>query len=654
MIRIVLILSIFLLYTSCTVGQSALYSTSNKKAIKYYEKALKCFNTIDPVSAKADLEGAEQYLGKSLQKDSMFSEAYGLFSQVFLEKGDMDNAILNKEKMINSSPYVDIIEYCFLAGMQMAIGDYSSCLKNAKTYKSSPLAKERYLVNVDRMINNCVFALNVDTLPYDIVNLGPGVNTSMPEYFPSITADDSTLLFTRKIEDSRAPMGSKQEEIFVANKTKNGWVNSHLISENINSKYNEGAPTFSTDGQYIIFVGCETGARGDYDYGDGRKGYGSCDLFYSQNNGGVWTKPVNLGPPINTRHWETQPSFSSDGKTLYFVRGLTLNGQRRNPDDQDIFVSTITDEGTWSKPVRLSNTINTPYREESVQIHPDGRTLYFASNGHPGMGGLDIFKSVKQSDGTWSKPENLGYPINTFRNENSILISSNGVWGYISVNKPGGFGSLDLYQFKLDPKFKPLPITFVKGIAFDAETKIPLPAIFQLTEVVSGEIISTQNANPGNGEFLITLPNNVDLAFHAECNGYNLVSENFSMDKLRKTEDGLVLDVPMNRIKKGSIFILENIFFDFDKRDLLTSSITELNKLYEMLTKNPDIKIEIGGHTDNDGEEKYNLELSEKRAKSVVDWLVNVGIDVNRLSFKGYGEKYPIVENSSAENKAKK
>ena len=145
----------------------------------------------------------------------------------------------------------------------------------------------------------------------------------------------------------------------------------------------------------------------------------------------------------------------------------------------------------------------------------------------------------------------------------------------------------------------------------------------------------------------------MDLAFHAECNGYNLVSENFSLDKLRKTDDGLVLDVPMNRIKKGSIFILENIFFDFDKWDLLTSSITELNKLYEMLTKNPDIKIEIGGHTDNDGKDEYNLELSENRAKSVVGWLVNKGVDANRLSYKGYGEKYPIDENSSAENKAK-
>ena len=180
------------------------------------------------------------------------------------------------------------------------------------------------------MVENCVFALNAiaNQGTFSPVNLGEGVNTTNPEYFPSVTADDSTLLFTRMIEDSRAPMGTRQEDIFVSKKWKGDWSNGISISENINSAYNEGAPTFSSDGQYIIFVGCETGAKGDYEYGSGRKGYGSCDLFYSQKIGKKWSSPVNLGPPINTKHWETQPSFSSDGKTLYFIRGLTKDRQR--------------------------------------------------------------------------------------------------------------------------------------------------------------------------------------------------------------------------------------------------------------------------------------------------------------------------------------
>ena len=195
------------------------------------------------------------------------------------------------------------------------------------------------------------------------------------------------------------------------------------------------------------------GAKGDYEYGNGRKGYGSCDLFYSQNNGQKWSNPVNLGPPINSKHWETQPSFSSDGKTLYFVRGMTYNRERRNPNNQDIYFSTILDDGTWSKPKKISSNINTPYREESVQIHPDGKTLYFASNGHPGMGGLDIYMSRMQEDESWSNPVNLGYPLNSFMDENSILISPNGDLGYFSSDREGGYGSLDLYSFKVNAFF---------------------------------------------------------------------------------------------------------------------------------------------------------------------------------------------------------
>jgi hypothetical protein len=283
---------------------------------------------------------------------------------------------------------------------------------------------KRFMIKINRMIQNSLFALNAIKNPVNFkpINLGPSINSELPEYFPSITADDSTFLFTRRVNDISVSMG-RQEDIFVSKRDENNdWSNSTLISDVINSDFNEGAPTFSSDGQYIIFVGCETGAKGDYEYGNGRKGYGSCDLFYSQNNGQKWSNPVNLGPPINSKHWETQPSFSSDGKTLYFVRGMTYNRERRNPNNQDIYFSTILDDGTWSKPKKISSKINTPYREESVQIHPDGKTLYFASNGHPGMGGLDIYMSRMQEDESWSNPVNLGYPLNSFMDENSILI----------------------------------------------------------------------------------------------------------------------------------------------------------------------------------------------------------------------------------------
>ena len=648
---ILFVISFFLL--NPFYGQSALYSSYNKKAIKLYEKAIECYQDISPFSGRGNLKGAEEYLLKSLAKDSTFSEAYILLSQVKVKMGDINSAIFYKEKMMTANPIIPLVEYFYLAGMHMAIGSYEKCLKNAVRYKNSPLADKRYIRRIDKMIENCEFAIEAIKNPvdFDPINLGSSINSELPEYFPSITADDSTFLFTRRVNDLSAP-GGRQEEIFVSKKTpNNNWSNSSLVSNAINSKYNEGAPTFSPDGQYIIFVGCETGAKGDYEYGDDRKGYGSCDLFYSQNNGTNWSKPVNLGSKINTKHWETQPSFSSDGKTLYFIRGMTYDRQRRNPDNQDIYVTTISEDGQWTKPEKLPPNINSPHREESVQIHPDGKTLYFSSNGHPGMGGMDLYMSRKLDDNTWSDPINLGYPLNTFKNDISILISPKGDKGYFSSDREGGYGDLDLYSFNVDKKFKPLPITFIKGKIIDAESKLPLFAFFQLTDLKKGNIISQMQSKLENGEFLITVPKNIDFALHAEKEGYMFYSRNIYRDSLSLSKDGFLI-IELEKVKPGT-FILENIFFEKSKSSLKKSSLVELNKVLKLMQINPDLKIQISGHTDSDGDDDFNLELSINRAKSVVNWLIENSIDKNRLSFKGYGETRPIEENNSIANKAK-
>lgn len=650
--RLILFVILFFLLNSYS-SQSALYSSYNKKAIKLYEKAIECYQDISPLNGRGNLKGAEEYLLKSLAKDSTFSEAYILLSQVKVKMGDINSAIFYKEKMMTLNPIIPLVEYFYLAGMHMAIGSYEKCLKNAVRYKNSPLADQRYIGRIDKMIENCEFAIEAIKNPvdFDPINLGSSINSELPEYFPSITADDSTFLFTRRVNDLSAP-GGRQEEIFVSKKTpNNNWSNSSLVSNAINSKYNEGAPTFSPDGQYIIFVGCETGAKGDYEYGDDRKGYGSCDLFYSQNNGTNWSKPVNLGSKINSKHWETQPSFSSDGKTLYFIRGMTYDRQRRNPDNQDIYVTTITEDGQWSKPEKLPPNINSPHREESVQIHPDGKTLYFSSNGHPGMGGMDLYMSRKLDDNTWSDPINLGYPLNTYKNDISILISPKGDKGYFSSDREGGYGDLDLYSFNVDKKFKPLPITFIKGKIIDAESKLPLFAFFQLTDLKKGNIISQMQSKLGNGEFLITVPKNIDFALHAEKEGYMFYSRNIYRDNLSLSKDGFLI-IELEKVKPGT-FILENIFFEKSKSSLKKSSLVELNKVLKLMQINPDLKIQISGHTDSDGDDDFNLELSINRAKSVVNWLIENNIDQNRLSFKGYGETRPIEENNSIANKAK-
>ena len=484
------------------------------------------------------------------------------------------------------------------------------------------------------------------------VNLGPNVNTERPEYFPSLTADDQTLLFTRDVIDANAVGAGHQEDIWFSQKNGGQWNLSNPISNSVNSIYNEGAPTFSADGKYVIFVGCEFGERGDFEYGEGRTGKGSCDLFASEKEGSNWSKPFNMGAPINTGNWESQPSFSSDGKTLYFIRGKVRYKQRRNPGEQDIYMTQIQDDGTWSLPKKLSDKINTPGREESVQIHPDGQTLYFSSDGHPGMGSLDIYLSRLDEAGEWGKPENMGYPINTFKEENSTLVSSSGEFAYFASNRDGGEGSLDLYSFVIPESKRPIKTTFMKGKVYDVETKKPLAADFQLIDLKTGFMSKRAVANRGNGEFIVALPINKDFALIAEHDGYFFYSENYSIDKLVKNEDGFLVDVPMRPIKKGAPFVLENIFFDTDKSILKPESVTELNKLLKILSKNEALRIELGGHTDSDGDDEHNLQLSDNRAKAVVDWLIEKGVDKAKLQYKGYGENKPRVENDTPENKA--
>ena len=524
---------VMLLITSCklTAQPGMSYSTKNKKAIKLYEASRTCYGEVNAKTGRRSLSCAEENARKALEKDSSFTEAYAMLSQISIDKGEFKVAIMYKQKMMQLSQNFSSSEYFYLASLQMAIGDYEGAKKNANRYSQNRNANPNFLEKCRKYITNANFGIHAIQNPVEFtpVNLGPNVNTERPEYFPSLTADDQTLLFTRDIIDATAVGAGHQEDIWISQKNGDQWDLSNPISKSVNSIYNEGAPTFSADGRYVIFVGCEFGERGDFEYGEGRTGKGSCDLFASEKEGSNWSKPFNMGAPINTGNWESQPSFSSDGKTLYFIRGKVRYKQRRNPGEQDIYMTQIQDDGTWSIPERLSDKINTPGREESVQIHPDGQTLYFSSDGHPGMGSLDIYLSRLDESGEWGKPENLGYPINTFKDENSTLVSSSGEFAYFASNRDGGMGSLDLYSFVLPENRRPVKTTFMKGKVYDKETNKPLAADFQLIDLKTGIMFKRAVANRGNGEFIVALPINKDFALIAEHDGYFFYSENYSM-----------------------------------------------------------------------------------------------------------------------------
>lgn len=647
--QIVVTVCCLLFGASCSVAQPGMYGTTSKKAIKLYEEANICFKDLDPRTGKRrSLDCARSNALKALEKDPKFIDAHLLMAEIKIVEGDYAEAIKYKENVLEITPNYSANELYYIASLAMGMGNYDKGLKFSNHFLASRNTNEMFQDQARRFVENCQFAIPAIKQPVDFepVNLGEAINTERPEYFPTLTADDKTLLFTRNIEDDRVPFNGQQEDFFLSTNNNGEWQPCKNIGPPINTKYNEGAPTFSADGRYVIFVGCETGYRGQLNYGENRQGYGSCDLFASEKVGNSWTEPFNLGKPVNSNHWESQPCFSSDGKSLYFIRGTVRQG-RKNPAEQDIYITQITDDGTWTTPVRVPGKINTPYREESVMIHPDGNTIYFSSNGHPGMGGLDIYVSHKEHNGTWGTPVNLGYPINTYNNENSLLVSAKGDLAFFASDREGGKGSLDLYSFELPEEFRPTRTTHVRGLVYDAVTKKHLPAHFKLIDLETGKVVKEAYANSGNGEFLVALPINKNYALHADHEGYLFYSKNYSLKNVDVNSE-FAIEVPM---EKGKI-VLENVFFEVNKFDLKTESIYELNRVVDYLRENTTVKVELGGHTDSDGEEKENQQLSENRAKVCVDYIISKGIDTERLTYKGYGESQPRVENDTDEHKA--
>lgn len=647
-----LLILCLLAYSCATTAQPGMtYSSKNKKAIKAFEEGEKCFKAIDQYGKKDNACIEKNYL-KAIELDNKFMEAYMTLMEHYVTTREYDKAINIIKKSHEADPTFFINSWFFLAELQHKQGKYNDALASVDEFIRYSRGKVPADMqdDVEVIKASCEFAINAIKHPikFNPVNLGPGVNTKYPEYFPTITGDDKMLLFTRRIPDEAAPMG-EQEDFYYSIYDEGKWQKAYGISNAINTIMNEGAPTLSSDGNVIIFTACDLMGSGDY--GPNRFGSGSCDLFFSQKQNGQWSRAVNMGSTINSANWESQPSYSADGRSIYFIRKARAN--RGGKLNGDIMVSRLDENGEWSVPERLPDYINTPDHESSVLIHPDGQTLYFSSNGHIGMGGFDIYMCRMQADGKWGKPVNLGYPLNTNSDENSLLVSSKGEVAFFASDRPGGFGDLDLYSFDLDESIRPVYTTYMKGIVYDAVSKEKLEAHFVLIDLETGKTV-LESASNESGEFLINIATNKNYALLVEKNNYTAFSKNFSF-----ADDGTLknktfeMNVPMIPINSELPTVLENVFFDTDKYILKPQSYIELNKLVDYLNKYPKTKIELHGHTDNQGDAKHNMTLSQNRAKAVTDYLISKGIAKERLSSKGFGDTKPIADNTTAEGRAK-
>ncbi|MEN3040096.1 MAG: OmpA family protein, partial [Bacteroidia bacterium] len=474
-------------------------------------------------------------------------------------------------------------------------------------------------------------------VPFRPRNLGPAVNSSAEEYLPSLTADGQRLFFTSrrpKSDQPPNPLRGYDEDLYWSEKNpRTGrWQEAQRMPPPINSPQNEGAAFFSADGQWAFITLCD---RPD--------GLGSCDIYFSELRGYSWSDPKNLGPTVNSPHWESHPSLTHDRRRLYFASGRPggLGGS-------DIWY-TEWQNGQWQKPVNLGPPINTPGDEYSPMIAADGRTLYFASNYHPGMGGQDLFVTYL-SDTGWTTPRNLGYPLNTPADEQTLCVDAHGRLAYIALARPEGLGKEDIYEFEIWDEIRPkLSATYVRGVVIDATTQAPLSAYVAVIDIQTKDTIRALRSNEATGEFLLSLPLGRRYGLFAEAKGYLFYSGHFD---LSHTDTAYHLIVPLERVQKGARLILRNIFFDFDKATLRPESEIELIEVVRLLRENPLWRVEVQGHTDSIGSTAYNQKLSQQRAESVREYLIQRGIAAERITARGYGATRPVGDNRTEAGRA--
>jgi outer membrane protein OmpA-like peptidoglycan-associated protein len=426
----------------------------------------------------------------------------------------------------------------------------------------------------------------------------------------------------------------------------------------LNTKGHDAAVALSPDGtKMIIYID---------DNGDG-------NLYESVKKNNVWGKPKKMDNDISSSYHESSAWYSPDGNKLYFVSDRPLDSQRGDAKDKDIYVASWNkNKSRWENVVRLSETVNSPYDEDGIFLHPDGKTMYFSSKGHQNMGGYDIFKTVILSDGSFKKPVNVGFPINTPDDDVFFVVSANGKNGYITSFRQDGYGEKDLFKITflgeekqpmlnaedillasngtvvrekvIEQKFEiqKSELALLKGVIRDAKTNQPLEASIELVNNENNTTIGEFTSDAVTGNFLVSLPAGKNYGIAVKVDGYLFHSENFDIPIESEYEE-FSKDVYMKIVEVGEVIVLRNIFFDLNKYSLRKESQNELDRLTKLMQDNSSLRIQISGHTDSRGSATLNKELSANRAKAVVDYLVTKGIDKKRLESQGFGKEQPII-----------
>lgn len=466
-------------------------------------------------------------------------------------------------------------------------------------------------------------------------NLGTGINTNEDEYVPIITVDNEQIYFCR--------WDRTNENIYVSENKKGTWQTATYVQGiNVDApEENEGALSISADKTEMLI-------------------FKNGDLYASQKTAEGWMAPVALSNVINTSAWEADAMISSDGRALIFTSKrpdlldldveYTKNFHGDNSGNADLFVSLKDKNGEWQEPINLGIAINTPFLERTPFLHPDMKTLYFSSDGHGGLGRLDVYKTTRLDDSwtNWSTPINLGKSINTPQNDWGYKVSTDGTVAYFAYEEIAEKGQ-DLYQINLPKALQPNTVSIITG-KLTTRSGEPLFAEIIWEDLTTGEEVGRLKSDPNTGTFYIALPNDRKYSYFIQKEGYYPKSNNIDLTnkKERVTIEGELSLVKIEEmIESNKAVSLQNLFFDPNEYTIQNSSYLELNRLVELVTKY-DLQVYITGHTDNEGSEADNLKLSKNRANAVRDYLISKGCNSEKVKAEGYGEKKPISTNNTA------
>jgi len=610
-----------------------------KKASQAWENALANFQ-------QKDLEKALANVQEAIRLEPGFVDAHLLAGDIYATAQRDSLAIAAFERGLALDPDYQNGAWLRLATLQTRVGRFDDAALSLDAYADRNTGERADVSRSEAARLRRLAAAVRNPVPFDPRNLGDSVNSEHAEYLPSLSLDDSVMIFTRRLD-------GRNEDFYIIKRLPDtqggGWTRARNLGPPVNTPLNEGAQNLSADGKLLLFTKCNE-----------PDGIGSCDIYESQYiEGKGWSAARNLGPVVNSPQWDSQPCLSADGQTLYFSSNrpgghgerdlwMSWRGSAEGAGSGEVASSGgALRPGDWTAPVNLGPVVNSPEMDQAPFLHPDGATLYFTSEGHGTLGGSDLFLCRFGLDGHWQAPENLGFPINTSDNEGSLIVSPNGHTAYYASDRADSRGLLDIYSFDLPEHLRARPVTYVKARVRDALTSKPLAAAVELTDVASGEMLTRSTAAPGTGEFLMVLPCGRDYALNVLRKDYLFASEHFSLPG-GKAAEPFLLDIALVPIRSGGgETVLRNVFFASNSALLDDRSRHELQRLFDLLQDQPTLRIRIGGHTDDVGSDTDNQRLSEARARTVRDYLVTAGVAPQRLEYRGYGESRPLQPGNS-------